>query len=80
MDPKFEIVKVLVEIEDLGITEKIAKAGVQQNTEFPLDEGDCLLNCIELMQSMHEDDDSKICDLAKQFDNEIGRKFYTSIT
>ena len=74
LDQKIEVVKAFIEITDLGITENMAKAGVQQNTEFPLDEGDCLLDCIELMENMHEDDDQKICDLAKQFDIEIGKE------
>ena len=52
----------------------MAKAGVQQNTEFPLDKGNCLLDCIELMESMHNDDGQKICDLTEQFDIEIGKQ------
>ena len=76
LDQKRKIVKDLVEIKGLGITEKMAKAAVQQNIEFPLDKGDCLRHCIELMESLHENDDTKICALASQFDNEIGRKSF----
>ena len=70
------MVKTLMEIEDIDITEEIAKAAVQQSTEFPLDEGNCVLNCVDLMSSMHDDGNESIRELAEQFDQEICKKYY----
>ena len=54
-----------------GISERIAKATVQQCTDFPLDYDHCFMECLE-WESNEREAEHEILSLAKDFDQEAG--------